>query len=105
MSVAVSVNKVPIRLTDERWQHITIGHPEVAGFYYEILDCIELPDAVYLGKYDELIATKNLNKISNKFVVVVYKELSVQDGFVITAYLSNKVQEFIKRKKIWDSQK
>jgi hypothetical protein len=105
MSIAVSVNKIPIRLTEERWQHITIGHPEIAAFYYEILDCIELPDAIYEGKFDELIATKNFDKISNKFVVVVYKELSVQDGFVITAYLSNKVNEFIKRNKIWDSQK
>jgi len=105
MDIAISINKIPIRLTKERWQHITIGHPEIAGFYYEILESIEKPDSIYEGKYEELIATKYFEKLNNKFVVVIYKELSEEDGFVITAYLSNKIQEFVKRKKIWDSQK
>ncbi len=54
---------------------------------------------------EKLIATKHFEKLNNKFVVVIYKELSEEDGFVITAYLSNEIQEFVKRKKIWDSQK
>ena len=105
MEIAISINKIPIRLTKERWQHITLGHPEIAGFYYEILESIEKPDSIYEGKYGELIATKHFEKLNNKFVVVIYKELSEEDGFVITAYLSNEIQEFVKRKKIWDSQK
>ncbi len=105
MEIAISINKIPIRITKERWQHITLGHPEIAGFYYDILDTIETPDSIYEGKFGEIIATKHFMKLNNKFVVVIYKEISEQDGFVITAYLSNKLQEFIKRKKIWNSQK
>jgi hypothetical protein len=29
MILAKSKNGVPIRLTDERWAHILIGHPEL----------------------------------------------------------------------------
>ncbi len=45
MDVAISKNKVLIRLTEERWQHISIGHPEIAGFYFEILELLKIPVA------------------------------------------------------------
>lgn len=43
MDIAISINRIPIRLTDERWHHISTGHPEMADFYYEILETIENP--------------------------------------------------------------
>ncbi len=38
---------------------------------------------------------------SNKFIVVVYKEVSINDGFIITAYVSNKEQSFNKKNVLW----
>ncbi len=38
MNVVISKNRVPIRLTDERWVHITEEHSEMAGYYFEILE-------------------------------------------------------------------
>jgi hypothetical protein len=58
MEIAISINKIPIRLTKERWQHISLGHPEIAGFYYEILESIEKPDSIYEGKYGETDCNK-----------------------------------------------
>lgn len=101
MAVAVSKNSVSIRLTDERWQHITVGHPEVADYYFEILETIEKPEIIYEGRSSELIAIKEFQKISPKFVVVIYKELSGNDGFVITAFVSKRKQEFNKKKVVW----
>jgi len=49
MKFALSKNKVNIRLTDERWFHITEEHSEMAGLYFEVLETIESPEAVYLG--------------------------------------------------------
>jgi hypothetical protein len=101
MDIAISKNNVPIRLTDERWYHITTGHPEIADYYYEILDTIENPEIIYQGDNDGLIAVSiNLDKVG-KFIVVVYKETSISDGFVITAYLSNKEQKFTKKIILW----
>jgi hypothetical protein len=101
MDVAISINVIPIRLTDERWHHISIGHPEMADYYYEILETIENPAIVYQGNSGELIALSKQIQPSGKFFVVVYKETDSKDGFVITAFLSNKQIFFEKKKIIW----
>jgi hypothetical protein len=101
MDQAISKNGVPIRLSNERWLHITTGHPETAGLYFEILETIENPLCIYQGNYDELIAIGRIGNIQDKFIVVVYKEIKLSDGFVITAYISNKMQSFKKKKIIW----
>jgi len=101
MDIAISKNNVPIRLTAERWQHISTGHPEVADYYYEIFETIENPRVIYQGEFDGLIAVSIKLKETDKFLVVVYKETSSSDGFVITAYISNKEQKFSKKKVIW----
>ena len=59
--IATSKNNVPIRLTDERWHYISTGHPEIADYYYEILETIENPQIIFEGNYNSLIA------ISQKF--------------------------------------
>ena len=101
MDIAISKNNIPIRLTSERWQHITIGHPEIADYYYEILETIENPDIIYEGNNIAKIATKKFEEILPKFIVTVYKEIYEQDGFIITAYFSTKEQEFEKKKILW----
>ena len=104
MDIATSKNKVPIRLTAERWQHISIGHPEIASFYYEILETVENPQVIYEGNEGGLIAASFKYKPSDKFIVVIYKEIDPTDGFIITAYLSNKEQKFDKKKILWRQQ-
>jgi hypothetical protein len=64
-------------------------------------ETIENPLCIYQGNYDELIAVGRIGYIQDKFIVVVYKEKSFLDGFVITAYISNKMQSFKKKKIIW----
>jgi len=49
MDIVRSKNNVPIRLSEERWFHITEEHSEMAGYYYEVLESLEEPDAVYEG--------------------------------------------------------
>jgi hypothetical protein len=102
MDFAISKKNIPIRLTNERWHHISTGHPEMADFYYEIFETIENPIIIYRGNSGELIALSKEHQPSGKFFVVVYKEMNSNDGFVITAYLSNK-QTFLKRRKLYGS--
>jgi hypothetical protein len=49
MDIAVSVNSVPIRLTYERWYHITENHDDMASYFHETLDAFENPDVVVRG--------------------------------------------------------
>lgn len=102
MNIAISKNNVPIRLTPERWQHITTGHPEIADYFFEILETIENPMIIYEGNVGGLIAVSFKFENTGKFIVVVYKEISLEDGFVITSFLSNKEQKFEKKKVVWE---
>jgi hypothetical protein len=85
MEVAYSVNGVPIRLTYERWYHIVENHDELASYFHDVLDTIEKPDFVARGSKGSLKASRNMGR--RKWLVVIYRELSERDGFVITAYL------------------
>ena len=38
---------------------------------------------------------------NGKFIIVVYRELSKEDGFVITAFLTKRWKQIERRKKIW----
>lgn len=99
--IAISKNNVPIRLNEERWYHITTGHPEMADYYYDILETIENPLVIYKGNYEEQIAVSDKVVSTGKFIVVVYKELNSSDGFVITAFYSDKLQKFDKKEILW----
>ncbi len=99
MDMIKSKNNVPIRLTEERWFHITEEHSEMAGYYFEVLETLEEPEAIYEGKTGELLAVREVE--NDKNIVVVYKELSKEDGFVITAFLTRRKKQFERRRKIW----
>ena len=103
VTTALSKNGVPIRLPDERWIHLTEGHSEMAGYYSEVLETLEDPDAIYKGRSGELLAAKKIH--ADKYLVVVYKEISEKDGFVITAFLSSRKRQLERREKVWPRQK
>jgi hypothetical protein len=84
METVRSVHGVSIRLTYERWFHITENHEDLASYYWDVLETVEEPDAVVRGNKGTLKAIKNFGK--SKWLVVVYREIRKKDGFIITAY-------------------
>jgi hypothetical protein len=99
MNVVKSKNNVSIRLPEERWFHITEEHSEMAGYYFEVLETVEEPEALYEGTAGERIAVREIEK--GKYTAVVYRELSEEDGFVITAFLTRRRRQLERRRKIW----
>ena len=89
MDVAVSVEGVPIRLTHERWFHIVENHDDVAGYYDEVLETIENPDLVLRGYRGTLIAVLRYGR--RRYFMVVYRQVSADNGFIITAYFTSKL--------------
>ena len=88
MDTTYSINDVPIRLTYERWFHIIENHDDLASYYFQVLETVENPEFIIRGNKGSLKAVKNIGK--NKWLIVVYKEISKRDGFIITAYFLNK---------------
>jgi glyoxylase-like metal-dependent hydrolase (beta-lactamase superfamily II) len=96
LDTAYSVNDVPIHLTEERWDHITDRRPYMTSYYDETLDAVERPTWVLPGHRGGLIAVRNIGRF--KYLHVVYREVSLEDGFIVTAYVARKVN---KRRAIW----
>jgi len=99
MDVVKSKNDVSIRLPEERWFHITEEHSEMAGYYFEVLETVEQPEAIYAGKAGECLAVSEVEK--DKYIVVVYKEVSNEDGFIITTFLTKRKRQLESRQKLW----
>ena len=91
---ATSLYGEEIGLTDESWRHIRERHPEITE-YEEILQSIQSPDLVQEGEFGAYLAVRRLDR---HFLVVIYREVANQDGFVITAYITERVG---RRQLIW----
>ncbi|MFQ5433097.1 MAG: hypothetical protein ACE5EN_11410, partial [Nitrospinota bacterium] len=58
MIIVKSRNNVPIRLTVERWNHITKRHPEMIGQKERVLETITKPDMIQKGDYGEFLSVR-----------------------------------------------
>ena len=96
MDIAYSVNHVPIRLTAERWYHIVENHDDVAGHYDDVLAAVEKPDLILRGYKGALIAVRGAGR--NRYLCAIYREISKEDGFVISAYFASGIN---RRNIIW----
>ena len=96
---AKSVNGVTIRLPDERWVHITEEHAEMAGYLYDVLETVQEPLAIFEGNEGELLAAREIE--TGKYIIAVYREVSKEDGFIITAFLTKRWKSLERRKKLW----
>lgn len=101
MNSVLSKNSVLIRLTEERWFHIVESHDDLAGRIIEVLETIAEPDIIAEGVKDEFLAAK---KIDTKWLVVVYKEINKKDGFIITAFITSRIQYLLKKEIVWKKQ-
>jgi hypothetical protein len=95
---APSRNGIRIRLTDERWAHISGEHGELTSLRSEIMETVAKPMRILAGDWGELLAVGELEV--GKYIVVVYRELE-RDGFIITAFLTRRFRSLERRKQLW----
>lgn len=101
MLIVRSRNGVPVRLTEERWQHIVHRHPEMEGQREKVLEALTEPDVVQRGDFGALLAVRFYAEtpMREKFLVAAYRELNAEDGFVLTAYLTRRPSA--RRETVW----
>ncbi len=92
MLSTISRNGISIRLPDERWQHIRDRHPEMLDQQDRILETVADPDMIQQGDSGEKLAIRSYTDttLGSKFLVVAYREISPDDGFILTAYFTNR---------------
>jgi hypothetical protein len=97
----ISSSGIPIRLTDERWSHIVEEHGELSGMRADVLQTIADAERVLSGGAGELLAVRMVE--ADKALIVVYREASAADGFIITAFLTKGLARLDRRQQIWPS--
>ena len=88
-----SRNGALIRLTEKQWEHIITARHELGNCMKEIMIAVEQPDEVIEPPKrvkPQLHAIKRFERLSDlglsRNLVVVYRETSLQEGFIITAF-------------------
>ena len=91
MIIVYSIEDTPIRLTNERWNHIIRRHPELDGQKEKVLETVNNPDFIQVGDLGDLLAIKHYleTPLTTKYLIVVYKELAEKEGFIITAFFTS----------------
>lgn len=97
-AIALSKNGIPIRLPDERWQHVFTDHPELIDQKTEVLEVVSNPECIFEGNNGELLAIREIQP--GKWLMVAYRELT-EDGFIITAFFTRRRQYLNKRRLLW----
>ena len=96
---AISKNGAIIRLPEERWQHIIARHFALADQQSLVLATITEPEIILDGNEGALMAIRTLE--IGRVLVVVYKETSNKDGFVITAFPTRRLNSLTRRTQLW----
>lgn len=101
MILVRSRNGISVRLTTERWEHIVGRHPEMSTMRDQVLETITNPDLIQAGDFGELLAVRLYNKtpLTRKHLIVAYREIAPDDGFILTAYLARRPSS--RREVIW----
>jgi hypothetical protein len=98
LGTARSVEGSPIRLTQERWEHIRTEHPELRIAPATILRAVSQPDLVVEAGQNARQAVAQITP--RRWLVVVYVDRGV-DGFILTAYETTRRQSFERRRQLW----
>ncbi len=96
--IASAISGIPIRLTEERWGHIVLQHPEVAPLRQFVVQAIGQPKRVLETSTGERMAVMAYEP--GKFIVVIYVE-HPSDGFVVTAFLTRRTAWLDRRRQLW----
>ena len=95
---ALSQNGILIRLPEERWMHIINRHAILTDKKQLLLDAIIYPDRILAGNEGALMAVREFEP--GRWLVVVYRE-EVNDGFIITAFPTRRINSLNRRQQLW----
>lgn len=84
---------INIHTTRDYWKIITtIKHPSMVKYRKEVKDTLKDPDQIRKSKQDPRVHLyyRNIGKV---FVCVVADHTSIEEGYIITTYLTDRIKE------------
>lgn len=82
-----------VRTTKEYWQKIiTTKHPSIATLEAKVKEALEKPDEIRRSRQDTKVHLyyRNIGKL---FVCAVVDHINGKQGYIITAYLTDRIKE------------
>lgn len=78
---------------NKQWNHILTRHPYMLDYIEEIKETLKNPDKIINAKSNKAYYYKNYKylKLPNRFILVIVKYKN-GDGFIITAYLEERIK-------------
>lgn len=73
----------------------------LAGWREEVLLTVADAQSVFAGNKGELLALRMVE--ADKALVVIYRELGQDDGFILTAFVSRRLESLRRRRQLWPS--
>ena len=78
-----------INLTEERWEHIVLRHPEIKMAENALPEALKNPDIIVKSRYNE--SAKLYHKKYEDYYIVVLADINKK--FIITAYTSHHIKK------------
>lgn len=88
MSEVKAFDGTKVLLSEERWKHITLRHPELEYKFAQVLAAVANPDEVYVDPTRAVHVLKRLTHETSDYLVVIYRK---EDGecYIRTAYYTS----------------
>lgn len=88
MSTVTAFDGTKVLLSEKRWKHVVLRHPELEDKKSIVLNAVANPDEVYIDATGAFHALKKLvNEVSAYLVVIYLRE--DKEGYIRTAYYTS----------------
>lgn len=84
---------ITVRTTKDYWKKIiTLKHPSIAKYEEEVKNALKAPDQIRRSKQDLKVSLyyKSLGEV---YVCAVVDQIDDSQGYIITAYLTDRIKE------------
>jgi len=88
MSAVTAFDGTKVLLSDKRWKHIVLRHPELENRRFLVLNAVASPDEVYIDTTGAFHALKKLVNEVSDYIVVIFL-IKDKGGYIRTAYYTS----------------
>lgn len=88
MSIVLTFDGTRVSLSEERWKHVVLRHPELENKRALVLSVVANPDEAYIDPTGAIHSLKRLTHEVSDYLVVIYRREN-EEGYIRTAYYTS----------------
>jgi len=88
LKITTAFDGIKVALTEERWKHIVMRHPELDNTMAKVMGVVSNPDEVYIDPVGMIHVLKRLFQEISDYLVVIYRKEN-KEGYIRTAYYTS----------------